>query len=415
MFVFDVGVGFGLGIDLQATDAVHTGLGGGVYHVWQLGHPSLQAADSALSGLNGHAAWLLHRSSGPMVAANHSGWLWNFAHWPGLFADPPHATNGAGCPAAIPLSQSAAAPWWNAADFDLGLQLLPVAMRVGIRPGEILDFLVGWFGFDLMGDDHGPPPRSWGVGPEPASNPSLPLSMADAMADLARMRANPMALQRPVFVLGGLLDAGFVALWASDLRRLVPEAQAAWVVPVTFATAMSLEGAVATMTTTVALACETLDWHGPVDIVAHSMGGLVARHASGVADRGGANAAQGRVSVARLFTLGTPHRGARLAELPVVHPLARRMRADSPWIRDLPTADYPILPYVLVPDQLIGPENAAPPGEVAWWLPSPPGSAAHLGALADPRFLVDIAQRLRGEAGVSSEPRAPLPTEHTER
>lgn len=48
-------------------------------------------------------------------------------------------------------------PWYPPirwADVGIGATTLFPAFRVGISPGETLDFLTGWFGLDLAGDDN---------------------------------------------------------------------------------------------------------------------------------------------------------------------------------------------------------------------------------------------------------------------
>ena len=62
-----------------------------------------------------------------------------------------------------------------------------------------------------------------------------------------------------------------------------------------------------------------------VALVCHSMGGLVAR--SYLVDRGS-------IDVARVITLGTPHRGTLQARLPFARNVAE-MRFDSEWLRRL--------------------------------------------------------------------------------
>ena len=69
VFTADVGVGFGIGVDFQVTDAVHSGLGGGVYYVLQLGQPTLSQLNSELAGLQSAYAFVLYRSSGPRRSA----------------------------------------------------------------------------------------------------------------------------------------------------------------------------------------------------------------------------------------------------------------------------------------------------------------------------------------------------------
>ncbi|MYT33240.1 MULTISPECIES: alpha/beta fold hydrolase [unclassified Streptomyces] len=67
--------------------------------------------------------------------------------------------------------------------------------------------------------------------------------------------------------------------------------------------------------------------HRRVDIVGHSLGGLIARYY--VQRRGG------DARVRTLVTLGTPHSGTRVAPLMSAHPIVRQMRPDSPVIAEL--------------------------------------------------------------------------------
>ncbi|MGW1889460.1 esterase/lipase family protein [Streptomyces sp. NPDC002004] len=67
--------------------------------------------------------------------------------------------------------------------------------------------------------------------------------------------------------------------------------------------------------------------HREVDIVGHSLGGLIARY---YVQRLG-----GDVRVHTLVTLGTPHGGTRVAPLANAHPLVRQMRPDSAVITEL--------------------------------------------------------------------------------
>ncbi|AGP57137.1 hypothetical protein M271_28385 [Streptomyces rapamycinicus NRRL 5491] len=67
--------------------------------------------------------------------------------------------------------------------------------------------------------------------------------------------------------------------------------------------------------------------HGQVDVIGHSLGGLIARY---YVQRLGGDA-----RVHTLVTLGTPHGGTRIAPLLSVHPLVRQMRPDSSVITEL--------------------------------------------------------------------------------
>ncbi|MBA4861481.1 alpha/beta fold hydrolase [Streptomyces sp. PSKA54] len=67
--------------------------------------------------------------------------------------------------------------------------------------------------------------------------------------------------------------------------------------------------------------------HREVDIVGHSLGGLIARY---YVQRLG-----GDVKVRTLVTLGTPHSGTRIAPLLDAHPIVRQMRPGSEVIEEL--------------------------------------------------------------------------------
>ncbi|GGR14980.1 alpha/beta fold hydrolase [Streptomyces netropsis] len=67
--------------------------------------------------------------------------------------------------------------------------------------------------------------------------------------------------------------------------------------------------------------------HERIDIVGHSLGGLIARY---YVQRLG-----GDTRVRTLVTLGTPHRGTTVAPLMSAHPLVRQMRPDSDVIAEL--------------------------------------------------------------------------------
>jgi hypothetical protein len=66
---------------------------------------------------------------------------------------------------------------------------------------------------------------------------------------------------------------------------------------------------------------------GRVDIVAHSLGGLIARYY--------VQCLGGDAYVRTLVTLGTPHSGTRAVPALTPHPLARQMRPGSAVLREL--------------------------------------------------------------------------------
>lgn len=146
-------------------------------------------------------------------------------------------------------------------------------------------------------------------------------------------------------------------------------------------------------------------WTREVDVVGVSMGGLVARAgAAGVGAGGGPSAGGRRLRIGRLFTLGTPHCGARLAELARPDAAARDMRAGSAFLSRLDEARgasergalYEMVCYTRLRDSWVGAGRTAPPGLDVHWV-SGWRVLSHVTVSMDPRIVVDIARRLRGE------------------
>jgi hypothetical protein len=137
------------------------------------------------------------------------------------------------------------------------------------------------------------------------------------------------------------------------------------------------------------------------------MGGLVARYAAMPIP------GKPRLHIARLFTIATPHQGAIIARPPSPDPRMRCMRAGSPFLESLdkafPKRDYELVCYARLGDPIVSPHCAAPPDYPLWWVPNLPLSGPHLGAVSDPRILLDIVLRLRGYPPVTAEPARPLP------
>lgn len=238
-------------------------------------------------------------------------------------------------------------------------------------------------------------------------NPSFPVTVAQARQDLDTMARHPMPLPRPVLILGAFMDPGFTTtLLNAQLRRVTYNTHFA---TVTFADCNSFDECRRRVIETAVVQFPS---HDPLrtaefDVVAASMGGLVARYAA----RPGESPRQLRM--ARLFTIATPHRGAILASWPSLLTLAQQMRPGSDFLRQLNTPpiahNCQVLPYVWTSDNVVGAGNAAPPGQPPWWLPPIPLENPHIGAMQDPRILADIARRPRGETPYAVGPPAPLP------
>lgn len=82
--------------------------------------------------------------------------------------------------------------------------------------------------------------------------------------------------------------------------------------------------------------------------------------------------------------------------------LHRDLRERSEFLAKLEAAErespaYEIVPYVRRGDWIVGTQDAAPHGQTAWWVDTPPMQDAHVRASLDERIVADVARRLRGE------------------
>lgn len=242
-------------------------------------------------------------------------------------------------------------------------------------------------------------------------NPSLSLSRQEGDTALAEMARRPVRQVRPLVILGGWRDILDIH---SDLRkRLAPHFVDPQIIAIHFVDCGSFEVCRERLLTRLdaAMPSGDPDQTLEVDVVAYSMGGIVARYAA--APPPGVGSPR-RLRIARLFTISSPHRGAHAALLGFLDPLAFKMHGDSQFMADLAHREsaraYPIFPYVRLGDITVGAERAAPHGEAAaWWVSNPFLQSPHIGAPTDPRILADVLRRLRHETPLSTEPRAPLP------
>ena len=237
-----------------------------------------------------------------------------------------------------------------------------------------------------------------GCGTTVGMNPSFPLEAQEASATLARLKREPMWLQRPVIVFAGYQDPGYGAVSvAKRLRRLVSNPE--MVISISFFASMTFDDCRRK-------AIEEIDAAFPsrdpkvtteVDVIGISMGGLVARHAA----RDDAIAAVGRrLRIHTLYSVGTPHQGAKLAFIPTWDSRQKDMRPGSVFLErlneDPSSQDFEIVAYGRAGDEIVGLSNTAPPGGSVWWVPNLKWGSAHLTSASDPRIVADIAQRLRG-------------------
>lgn len=238
---------------------------------------------------------------------------------------------------------------------------------------------------------------------------SFEVDVETAKLRMDRIEAEPKPLERPLLVLGGWFDPGLVA---GRLRRTFREAfDTDRVASCAFPFAGSFDTCRDRAIRAVDEAFPNDDpaWTTEVDVVAVSMGGLVARYAAAEHESGR------RLRIRRLFTIATPHRGAAMAGIPTFDRLVIDMRAGSAFLaaldEALPGAGYELVPYARLGDAMVGASNSAPAGASPWWVANRAFEGAHVKAAHDPRILADIMLRLRGETPYTTEPREPLPEE----
>ncbi len=239
-------------------------------------------------------------------------------------------------------------------------------------------------------------------------NPSILVTTESAQGMMEAMAETPKQPERPVIVVGGYRDPGLGSWWVKRklARVLAPES----LTSVTFFFSMSFDACCEKLIAAVDRDFPTDDpnWTTPVDVVAASMGGVVARYAA--MERGDHR----RLRIRRLFTISTPHRGASLAdELPALDPMHHQLRTGSKFIQrlndEMANLAYEIIPYVRLSDRIVGARNAAPPGQSPLWVSARLFQPSHHFAPSDARILADIMSRLRSEPSLFAEPHAPLP------
>ena len=223
-------------------------------------------------------------------------------------------------------------------------------------------------------------------------------------AELRRMRATPKSLARPVIALSGWGDMGLLARQIStEIRRATGDtkvAEASFFLHLTFpACRKKVVERVEKMWPS-----DNPDETVEVDVVAHSMGGLIARFAAlpaGAPGFGGEHTPIGRrLRIHTLYTVGTPHLGANQAKLfQKADARARDMMPGSAFLEALNAVPPPhaIVPYGIHGDWVVGAANVAPAGTEARLFTRRPLRPSHAGATTDSRILAGILKGLRGE------------------
>ena len=242
-------------------------------------------------------------------------------------------------------------------------------------------------------------------------NPSFMVSGGEARRAIKQMAGAPRELNRPLVIVSGYLDPNVSATYIRAKIGDVTNDKRILKVVVGFHS--NFEECRAELIEAVQRAFPGANplWTAEVDVIGTSLGGLVARYAAAPEHRGDDSAVKEprRLKVARMFTISSPHAGARLTNLGTLNQLHRDMRPNSPLMAYLAeqdkTAGYQLYPYVCKGDWIVGEEYAAPPGREPLWLAGHSlqlGLDPHRGSWYDARILADIFRRLRGEPAFSA-------------
>ena len=202
-------------------------------------------------------------------------------------------------------------------------------------------------------------------------NPSFPLAPDEASSTLSRLKHHPLVLDLPVIVLAGFQDPGYGAISvAKRLRRVVANPE--MVISISFFACKTFDECRQKTIEEIDAAFPSYESDATVevDVIGISMGGLVARHAA----RWGSGWPGKHVRIATLYSVGTPHRGAKLAWLPTWDSRQVDMRPGSAFLRNLnadaTTRDFRIVAYGRAGDEIVGLQNTAPPEGNVWWVPN---------------------------------------------
>jgi hypothetical protein len=249
------------------------------------------------------------------------------------------------------------------------------------------------------------------IGP---SNPAITLSGADIRAERDRMASSPVPLERPVLVLSGYRALPSLAgRLRNDIVELTSgQPEDFHVISYTFGNDIHTLAELAVTQLEAKWPSDDPDQTIEVDVLAISMGGLVARLAALPPDERPPDARPvrtetsttppptKRLRINRLMTFGTPHQGAKLAEYITLDNASLAMQPGSQFLQELnkswPRTEYQLIPYAHLNDGWVGATRAAPPGEDPIW---DRGKAvfSHFLVSYNPLFIADASRRLRGE------------------
>lgn len=251
-------------------------------------------------------------------------------------------------------------------------------------------------------------------------NPDFNPSKRELAADLDRMRKDRKPLDRPLVILSGYRS------WPTISIALRQKLQHLVTGPI-FSTSYTLHGDIDRCVQTAirrinrVFPPEHADRTTEVDVIGVSMGGLVARRAimpHDLCTSRGPVPPRPRLNARRVFTLGSPHRGAVLAEKIAPDHAAQDMRPGSAFLAELDQhftdtrgrahADggYDLTCYAVLNDTWVGAHRTSPPGQDPHWTRGA-RIMSHFLVSEHPAIIADVARRLRGEEPLSPRPSEP--------
>jgi hypothetical protein len=266
------------------------------------------------------------------------------------------------------------------------------------RSGLIMLVLLILAGTALQGCTYLPKPSE----PHPASKEQV-------MEQWNRLRAEPAELERPVLVFDGWVPTGGGHAIADHIRALTGNGKDMIVLKTNYLFG-SAEGMAhgAVKLVEKRWPCDDPEWTTEVDVVALSNGGVYSRLATLPSITG---KDRKRLNAKRIFTISSPHRGLRFgiqripfdAALWDVQPNSNVLNYLNEHFDE---ADYELICYAELNDEMVGAKNAAPPGRGSYWTDTV-HLMSHISSAYNRRILTDIALRLRGEAPMTAEPSEP--------
>lgn len=240
-----------------------------------------------------------------------------------------------------------------------------------------------------------------------SDNPGFSVEVDEAKSLLAQQEQEQPSLVRPLLLLSGYTDPGIAPEYlVTQFSNIFAEDR---MIGMNFYTTLTMDDCRDRVIEKTNQAFPSSDPNQTVvvDVIAHSMGGLISRYSA--MDIPG----KCRLRIARLFTITTPHQGALISIPPSLDPRVEDMRAGSNFLQTLdsafPERDYELICYTRLGDTIVAPRAAAPPDYPLWWVPNIPFTAAHLNAPSDPRILLDMVLRLQNQKPVTIDPAPPLP------